>query len=213
MEVYVLIVEFVFGTHCIITQWQVKPKLPDSSQLLHRDTTFSIGITVYAKSTIARLPFGRHVPTLRSDSIFLAIGSMVRPNYLMLSFLEGNFYCTGRSKILTCMTIVWVHARPFTISVPYSNLHITWGGTMMESFAGLLQRLAVWWVSQCLVEVDARFDGVLIRNTNIDTIQQSTTTNAWEGYQMTAPGIFDRPLCSWKVLCTGMESNGGMLMW
>ena len=40
-------------------------------------------------------------PTLRSDSIFLAIGSIVRPNYPMLLFLEGNFYCAGRSKIAT----------------------------------------------------------------------------------------------------------------
>ena len=111
------------------------------------------------------------------------------------------------------MTIVWVHARPFTTSVPYSHLHMIWGGSLMESFAGLLQRLVVLWVSQCFVEVDARFRGVLIRNTNIDTTQQSTTANAWEGYQTTDLGISERPLCSWKVLCTGMESNGGKLMW
>ena len=39
----------------------------------------------------------------------------------------------------------------------------------MESFAGLLQRLVILQVSQCFMEVDARFLGVLIRNTNIDT--------------------------------------------
>ena len=101
VEVHVLNVEFVLATHCILTQGQVKPKLPDSPQLLHRDTTFSIGIPIYAKLTIARLPIGRYVPTLRFDSIFLSFGSIVRPNYLMLSFLEGNFYCAGRSKIPT----------------------------------------------------------------------------------------------------------------
>ena len=101
MEVHVLIVEFVLTTHCILTQSQVKPELPDSPQLLHRDTTFSIGMPIYAKLTIARLPLGQYAPTLRTDSIFLSFGSMVRPNYLMLSFFEGNFYCAGRSKIPT----------------------------------------------------------------------------------------------------------------
>ena len=83
----------------------------------------------------------------------------------------------------------------------------------MESFTRLLQRLVILQVSQCFVEVDAGFLGVLIRN-NIDTCteQQSTTTNAWEGYQTTDPGTTECPLCSWKVPCTGMESNGGMLV-
>ena len=44
MKVHGLIVEFVFGTHCILTQQQVKPKLPNSPLLLHRNATFSIGI-------------------------------------------------------------------------------------------------------------------------------------------------------------------------
>ena len=39
----------------------------------------------------------------------------------------------------------------------------------MERFAGLLKRLAVLQVSECFVEVDARFRGVLIRNSNVDT--------------------------------------------
>ena len=101
MEVHVLIIEFVFGTQCILTQLQVKTELPGSPQLLHRGTTFSMGIPIYAKSTIARLPFGCYVSTLRSDSIFLAIGLIGRPNYLMLTFLEGEFSCTGRSKLPT----------------------------------------------------------------------------------------------------------------
>ena len=82
----------------------------------------------------------------------------------------------------------------------------------MESFAGLLQGLRVLEASECFVEVDARFRGVLIPNSNVDTEQQSTTTIALEGHQMTALDIPERPLCSWKVLCTGMESNGGKLM-
>lgn len=99
VELYVLIVEFVVGTHCILTQWEVKPKLPCSPQLLHRDVTFSIGTPIYAKLTIARLQLGRFQSTLRSDNIFLSFGSILRPNYLMLSFLEGDFYCAGRSTI------------------------------------------------------------------------------------------------------------------
>ena len=82
----------------------------------------------------------------------------------------------------------------------------------MESFTRLLQRLVILQVSQCFVEVDARFRGVLIRNTNVDTEQQSTTTTRWEGHQTTALGITERLLCSWKVLCTGVESNGGKSM-
>ena len=73
---------------------------------------------------------------------------------------------------MTNLTIVRAHARPITKSVPYSHLHTTWGGQLMESFAGLLQRLVVLWVSQCFVEVDARFRGVLIRNTNIGAERQ-----------------------------------------
>ena len=65
----------------------------------------------------------------------------------------------------------------------------------MESFAGLLQSLTILQVSECFVEVNARFDGVLVQNTNIDTEQQSTTTTAWEGHQTTALGIPERPLC------------------
>ena len=56
VEVYVLIVEFVLATHCILTQGQVIPELPDSPQLLHRNTTFSIGVPIYPKLTIARFP-------------------------------------------------------------------------------------------------------------------------------------------------------------
>ena len=82
----------------------------------------------------------------------------------------------------------------------------------MESFAGLLQMLMVWRVSECFVEVDARFRGVPSRNTNIDTIQQSTTANAWEGYQTTDLGIPERPMCSWYFVCTGVESYGGESM-
>ena len=79
----------------------------------------------------------------------------------------------------------------------------------MGSFAGLLQRLTILEASECFVEVDARITGALIRNTIIDTEQQSTTTTALEGYQTKALDIPDRPLCAWKVLCTGVESNGG----
>ena len=82
----------------------------------------------------------------------------------------------------------------------------------MKSFAGLLQILVVLQVSECFVEVDARFRGVLIRNTNIDTEQQSTTTTASKGYQTTALDIPEHRTCSWHLVCTGMESNGGMLM-
>ena len=65
----------------------------------------------------------------------------------------------------------------------------------MESFTRLLQRLVILQVSQCFVEVDARFCWLLIRNTNIDTEQQSTTSNRWEGHQTTVLGIPEQTLC------------------
>ena len=84
MEVYVMIVEIVLATYCILTQQQVKQELPPSHELLHCDITFSIGMPIYAKLTTARLPLQRHMPTPRSDSIFLAFGLIIRPNYVML---------------------------------------------------------------------------------------------------------------------------------
>ena len=82
----------------------------------------------------------------------------------------------------------------------------------MESFAGFLQRLTILQVSQCFVEVDARFLGVLIRNTNIGAEQQSTATTRWEGRQTSVLDLPEQPLYPWKVLCTGVESNGGKSM-
>ena len=90
-----LIVEFVVGTHCIITHWQVKPELPDSPQLLHRDATFSIGMPIYAKSTIARLPFGRHAPMLRSDSIFWQLGRWFDQTISCYHFWRVTFIAEG----------------------------------------------------------------------------------------------------------------------
>ena len=188
-----LIVEFVFVTHCILTQWQGKPELPDSPQLLHRDTTFSIGMPIYAKSTIARLPLGRYAPTLRINSIFLSFGSIVRPNYLMLSFLEGTFYCAGRSEIPTRRKFGFMHVQ--SLHQYLIPTYIWYGDSLMESFTLLLQRLVILQVSQCFVEVDARFWGELIRNTNVDTEQQSTTTTRWEGRQTSALGTPEQPLC------------------
>ena len=92
------------------------------------------------------------------------------------------------------MTIVWVNARP-SISVPYFHLHMISYGSFMDRFERLLQRLAILQVSECFVKVDARFLGVLIRNTNIDIEQQSTTTTQWEGHQTTTLDIPEQPLC------------------
>ena len=44
------------------------------------------------------------------------------------------------------MTIVWVHTRPFTTLVPYSHLHITWSGSLVESFAECCKD---WWFCEC----------------------------------------------------------------
>ena len=53
---------------------------------------------IYPKLTIARLSLEWHAPTLRSDSIFLSFSSIVRPNYLMLSFLRVTFIVLGGQK-------------------------------------------------------------------------------------------------------------------
>ena len=88
-----------------------------------------------------------------------------------------------------------------------------WGVSWVESFAGLLQRLVVLWVLQCFVEVDARFRGMFIRNTNIGTEWQWITTTRWKGHQTIVLDIPEGTLCSWKVLCTGVESNEGTSMY
>ena len=77
----------------------------------------------------------------------------------------------------------------------------------MESFARLLQMLMVWHVPECFVEVDARILGVPSQDSNINTEQQSTTTTTSEGHQTTPPDTLKRRICSWHVLCTGVESN------
>ena len=107
------------------------------------------------------------------------------------------------------MTIVWVNASPFTESANCLRPDMIWGGLLVESFAGLLQKLTIWWVSECFVEVDARFRGVLIRNTNIGTERQLISTAAWKGDQPTLLDISGQTLWSWKVHCTSVKSNGG----
>ena len=124
----------------------------------------------------------------------------------------GSVLWFGEPQI-TNLTIVWGHARAITKSVPYSHVHMIRDGSLMESFAGLLQRLVVLWASRCFVEVDARFRGVLPRNTNIDTGRKWFTNTPWKGHQMPIFSIPKRPLCSWKVLCAGMISNGGKSTW
>lgn len=57
--------------------------------------------------------------------------------------------------------------------------------SLVESFVGLLQRLMILEASEWFVDVNARFRGVLIPNSNVDTDQQGMTTNALEGHQMT----------------------------
>ena len=51
------------------------------------------------KLTIARLSLGQYALLLRSNNIFLSIGSMVWPNNVMFTFLEDKFRRSGRSKI------------------------------------------------------------------------------------------------------------------
>ena len=46
-----------------------------------------------------------------SNSIFLSFGSTVRPNYLMLSFLEDTFHCAGRSIIPTWRYFGHIHVH------------------------------------------------------------------------------------------------------
>ena len=106
----------------------------------------------------------------------------------------GNFRRNFRHRTMA-MTIVRVHAHTFTTSVPYSRPDMIRCGSLMESFEELLQRLMIRRVPQCFVEVDARSDRVLIRNTNTDTEQQSTTNTALDGHQTSALGIPEQHLC------------------
>ena len=119
----------------------------------------------------------------------LAIGSIVQPNYLMLWwFLEGvsSFW----NVKITFMTIIWVHARPFTTSVPYSHLYMVWGGSLMERFGGLVQGLVIYeYLNTCTMyfaEVDARMRGVTgPKKFNTDAEWQGISTTEEGDYQMT----------------------------
>ena len=66
---------------------------------------------IYTKQTIARPPLGRYVSRLRPDSIFLAIGSIVRWNYVELYFFEGKFRRSGRSKLPTWWYFAFMRAH------------------------------------------------------------------------------------------------------
>ena len=126
-------------------------------------------------------------------------------------FWKMSFVLLGGRKYQT--KIVWVLTRPFTPSVPYSHLNMVWGGSLMKRSEGLLLNLVVLWVSQCFVEVDATFCGVLIRNTSVDAQRQWLTYNAFEGHPLPSHDIRKRYLSSWKAICADKESNGGESMW
>ena len=78
---------------------QVKPKLLHSRLLLLSTTTFFTDISIYAKSTIPRLSFGRYAPKPIPDSIHLAIESIIGPNFAVVQLLEVKIFRSGRSKL------------------------------------------------------------------------------------------------------------------
>ena len=57
------------------------------------------------------------------------------------------------------------------------------------------------------MEVDARFRGLLIPNSNIDTERQGITTTAREGHETAPLGTTERHIYSLNVHCTGMNGN------
>ena len=57
------------------------------------------------------------------------------------------------------------------------------------------------------MEVDARFRGLLIPNSNIDTERQGITTTAREGQETAPLGTTERHIYSLNVHCTGMNGN------
>ena len=153
-----------------------------------------MGTTIYAKSTISRLPIELciYVPTF--DSFYLWIRSKVWPNCVMLQLLEGVHCRSGRSKMPTWRKFGLMRAHS-----PHQYIVL----------AQIWYEVAHWWkVSRdcckdwcfygyrSLVEVDARFRGLLIRNSNVGTERQSTTTTQWKGHHLAFLDISERPLCS-----------------
>ena len=57
------------------------------------------------------------------------------------------------------------------------------------------------------MEVDARFRGLLIPNSNIDTERQGITTTARERHETAPLGTTERHIYSLNVHCTGMNGN------
>jgi len=54
------------------------------------------------------------------------------------------------------MRIDWAHTRPIDDVAHDGRLSMICGGVLMESFAGLLRILVVWWIPPLLVGVGAR---------------------------------------------------------
>ena len=90
------------------------------------------------------------------------------------------------------MTIVWVHVHPGTLSVTYPSSDMIQENLLVKSFACLLQRLAILYVFESFVEVDARITGVPTPHYNTDVEQKRMATTAWEGCQTTTHSICER---------------------
>ena len=82
-----------------------------------------------------------------------------------------------------------------------------------ETFRGFAAKLGGFVSIAMFRGGDARFCGVLIRNTCVDAQRQWLTFNAFEGHPLPSLDIRKRDLSSWKAICTGVESNGGKSMW
>ena len=99
MEVYVSIFEVLLATHCILAKQQEKAEPPESRQLLHRNIKIATGIPSFAKLTIVKFPFGRYVPTPRSDSILLRFRWILGPNCVVFAVFGVRFVVLGDQKL------------------------------------------------------------------------------------------------------------------
>ena len=112
MKAHLWIVEFVRATHCILTQWQVKPELPESRRLVRRNIVFTIGTPIYAKLTMGRLSFGRYVSKLTFDRNLLWFGWVHGRNCVVLFVFRATFWRSWRSKLPSSAWIGIIGGQP-----------------------------------------------------------------------------------------------------
>ena len=124
-------------------------------------------------------------------------------NVVLLGGRESSFW----EVKITYIRVIRGHARAVTAAIHHFRSDMKWDGSLMKSFAGLVQRLVVSWASKCFVEVGARIIRALSTTLNGGSEWQGIRTTQSEGHQILALGTPEQIICPQKVLCAGVENS------